>query len=33
VNPTIPGTLGLTVASGVGMPRLAIVALFGEPLP
>lgn len=33
VNPTIPGTLGLTVASGVDMPRLAIVARFGEPLP
>ena len=33
VNPKIPGTLGLTVASGVGMPRLAIVALFSEPLP
>ncbi len=33
VNPTIPGTLGLTVASGVDMPRLVIVARFGEPLP
>ena len=32
VNPRIPGT-GLTVASDVYMPRLAIVALFGEPPP
>ena len=32
VNPRIPGT-GLTVASDVDMPRLAIVALFGEPPP
>lgn len=32
-EPDDPGTLGLTVASGVDMPRLAIVARFGEPLP
>ena len=33
VIPRIPGTFGLTLASGVDMPRLAIVALFGEPPP
>jgi carbamoyl-phosphate synthase large subunit len=33
VNPRMPGILGLTVASGIDMPRLAIAALFGEPLP
>jgi carbamoyl-phosphate synthase large subunit len=33
VNPRMPGTLGLTIASGVDMPRLALAALRGEPLP
>ena len=29
----MPGTLGLTIASGVDMPRLALAALRGQPLP
>ena len=29
----MPGTLGLTIASGVDMPRLALAALLGSPLP
>jgi carbamoyl-phosphate synthase large subunit len=33
VNPRIPGTLGLTIASGVDMPRLALHALLGQRLP
>ena len=33
VNPRMPGTLGLTIASGVDMPRLALAALLGRPLP
>jgi carbamoyl-phosphate synthase large subunit len=33
VNPRMPGTLGLTIASGVDMPRLALAALRGQPLP
>jgi carbamoyl-phosphate synthase large subunit len=33
VNPRIPGTLGLTIASGVDMPRLALQALLGRRLP
>ena len=33
VNPRVPGTLGLTVASGVDMPRLALDALLGRPVP
>ena len=33
VNPRMPGTLGLTVASGVDMPRLALAALLGRPVP
>ncbi|MBV9793327.1 MAG: ATP-grasp domain-containing protein [Actinobacteria bacterium] len=33
VNPRIPGTLGLTIASGVDMPRLALHALLGGQLP
>jgi carbamoyl-phosphate synthase large subunit len=33
VNPRMPGTLGLTIASGVDMPRLALAALLGDPLP
>jgi carbamoyl-phosphate synthase large subunit len=33
VNPRIPGTLALTIASGVDMPRLALAALRGEPVP
>jgi carbamoyl-phosphate synthase large subunit len=33
VNPRAPGTLALTVASGVDMPRLALDSLRGRPLP
>jgi len=33
VNPRMPGTLGLTIASGVDMPRLALDALRGRPVP
>jgi carbamoyl-phosphate synthase large subunit len=33
VNPRAPGTLPLTVASGVDMPRLALDSLRGMPLP
>ena len=33
VNPRAPGSLSLTVASGVDMPRLALDALRGSPLP
>jgi carbamoyl-phosphate synthase large subunit len=33
VNPRMPGTLGLTIASGVDMPRLALAALRGRPVP
>jgi carbamoyl-phosphate synthase large subunit len=33
VNPRVPGTLPLTVASGVDMPRLALDALRGREVP
>ncbi len=33
VNPRVPGTLPLTIASGVDMPRLALDALLGRPVP
>jgi carbamoyl-phosphate synthase large subunit len=33
VNPRPPGSLPLTVASGVDMPRLALDALRGRPMP
>jgi carbamoyl-phosphate synthase large subunit len=33
VNPRAPGSLSLTVASGVDMPRLALDAMRGSPLP
>jgi carbamoyl-phosphate synthase large subunit len=33
VNPRPPGSLPLTVASGVDMPKLALDALRGRPLP
>jgi carbamoyl-phosphate synthase large subunit len=33
VNPRAPGTLALTVASGVDMPRMALDSLRGRPLP
>jgi carbamoyl-phosphate synthase large subunit len=33
VNPRAPGSLPLTVASGVDMPRMALDALRGRPLP
>jgi carbamoyl-phosphate synthase large subunit len=33
VNPRMPGTLGLTIASGVDMPRLALAALLGQAVP
>ena len=33
VNPRFPGTMPLTVASGVNMPRLCVEDALGEPLP
>jgi carbamoyl-phosphate synthase large subunit len=33
VNPRFPGTMPLTVASGIDMPRLAIGEALGEPIP
>ena len=33
VKPRVPGTLPLTVASGVDMPRMALDSLRGRPLP
>lgn len=33
VNPRIPGTLGLTIASGVDMPRIALDSLRGRLVP
>jgi len=33
VNPRMPGTLGLTIAAGVDMPRLALDSLRGRPVP
>lgn len=33
VNPRAPGSLALTIASGVDMPRLAMDALRGQPVP
>ena len=33
VNPRVPGTLGLTIASGVDMPRLAVDSLLGRRVP
>jgi carbamoyl-phosphate synthase large subunit len=33
VNPRAPGAMPLTVASGVDMPRLALDAMRGHPLP
>lgn len=33
VNPRVPGTLPLTVASGIDMPRMALDSLRGHPLP
>ena len=33
VQPRVPGTLPLTVASGVDMPRMALDSLRGRPLP
>jgi carbamoyl-phosphate synthase large subunit len=33
VNPRVPGTLGLTIACGVDMPRIAFDALLGRPVP
>jgi carbamoyl-phosphate synthase large subunit len=33
VNPRVPGTLPLTVASGVDMPLMALDSLRGRPLP
>ena len=33
VNPRVPGTLPLTVASGVDMPQMALDSLRGRPLP
>jgi carbamoyl-phosphate synthase large subunit len=33
INPRFPGTMPLTVASGVNMPRLALGELLGTPIP
>ncbi|RMB60205.1 ATP-grasp domain-containing protein [Tessaracoccus antarcticus] len=33
VNPRFPGTMALTMASGINMPELAVDAIFGDPLP
>jgi carbamoyl-phosphate synthase large subunit len=33
VNPRVPGTLPLTMASGIDMPRMALDSLRGMPLP
>lgn len=33
MNPRFPGTMPLTVASGVDMPLLALDSLRGKPLP
>ncbi len=33
VNPRFPGTMPLTVASGVNMPALAVADLLGQPVP
>ena len=33
VTPRVPGTLPLTMASGVDMPRMALDSLCGQPLP
>ncbi len=33
INPRPPGSLPLTIASGVDMPRLALAALYGAELP
>ena len=33
INPRFPGTMPLTVASGVNMPKLALHELLGLPLP
>jgi carbamoyl-phosphate synthase large subunit len=33
INPRFPGTMPLTLASGVNMPRLALGELLGQPIP
>lgn len=33
VNPRFPGTMSLTMAAGIDMPRLAVDAAVGEPIP
>ncbi len=33
INPRFPGTMPLTVASGVNMPRLALGEVLGDPIP
>ncbi len=33
VNPRVPGSVALTIASGVDMPRLAMDVLRGRPVP
>jgi carbamoyl-phosphate synthase large subunit len=33
VNPRVPGTLPLTIAAGVNMPKLSTQSLLGQPLP
>lgn len=33
VNPRFPGTMSLTVAAGINMPRLSVEAALGTPIP
>ncbi|HEY8584139.1 MAG TPA: ATP-grasp domain-containing protein, partial [Capillimicrobium sp.] len=33
VNPRFPGTMPLTIAAGVDMPRLALGEALGRPIP
>lgn len=33
VNPRFPGTMSLTVASGINMPELALRLILGQPIP
>ena len=33
VNPRFPGTMPLTIAAGVDMPKLAVEEALGQPLP
>lgn len=33
INPRVPGTMGLTVAAGINMPKLALGEALGSPIP